>query len=521
VKLVADNEGPKPGDLDQWGNPIEEREYYDPYEHFGTLGREDDWTPPPDTELDDRPVEDRLEGDNIHALDQSKLLDLIDPSEWADCPRPVRKWLLDRWIPAKQMTYFTGDGGAGKSLTGQQLATCVAMGRPFLGVATSMTAALYLTCEDDYEELHCRQKDICAGLGMTIEALHGRLHLMSLMGALGNELATFKEDGTMRTSPAWDRLLMTIRVYQIGFLVLDNVAHLFTGNENIRNQVAAFCGLLNKLASETGCTVLLIGHPNKMGAEYSGSTAWTNQVRSRLFLEVPTVMEDGKAVVLDTDARQISRAKANYAQKGETIEFRWHQGCFKTAKDMPKDEFDEQVADCKDATDERIFMELFRERRGQNRPVSAAKNSADYAPKAFFGTVAGRKIGKKRFELAMERLFAAGKISIGQVGEYANRNPKMGIIEVGRSAQSAQSSLGEYRTKSAQSAAQSSAQSAQSPQGASAQSLHTQPPLDTTYRRADAPPPGAGGTSPDIPDLSETTPPELRRAETDPWENDQ
>src|SRR3546814_2041298 len=68
-------------------------------------------------------------------------------------------------------------------------------------------------------------------------------------------------------------------------------------------------------------SVLLIGHPNKAGDSFSGSTAWENQVRSRLFMERP-------ADTLDRDVRVLSRQKANYAQNGAEIAFRWHEWAF-------------------------------------------------------------------------------------------------------------------------------------------------------------------------------------------------
>lgn len=48
-------------------------------------------------------------------------------------------------------------------------------------------------------------------------------------------------------------------------VVLDNVAHFFGGNENIRSEVVAFVHLLNRLALIIDGSVLLVGHPNKAG----------------------------------------------------------------------------------------------------------------------------------------------------------------------------------------------------------------------------------------------------------------
>lgn len=414
MRIVVDNYGPQPGDLDEYGNQIDDRWAHldaEPSDYEG------DWTPPPDTEIDDYEAE-------VHDLDLDNLLEVIDPSEWADNETPQREWLLSNWIPARQMTFLTGAGAAGKSLLTQQLCTCVAMGKPFLGVSVAGTRALYITCEDDYDELHRRQKSICNALNISLPYLSGRLYLMSLMGAVGNELATFDEAGRMRTTEAWTRLLHTVRARKIGFLVLDNVAHLFTGNENIRNQVAAFCGLLNKLASETGCAIVLIGHPNKAGNDYSGSTAWENQVRSRLFLKIPKE-EDG--AILNPDVRVLENGKANYSKNGQALEFRWHEMAFLLESEVARDIGDEALSDAQDRADDERFLRCLRELNRQERPCSehAGRN---YAPFLMARLPESARIGKRRLEAAMERLFRAGKIRTDEVGKYAKGKPIIGLV---------------------------------------------------------------------------------------------
>ena len=96
-------------------------------------------------------------------------------------------------------------------------------------------------------------------------------------------------------------------------VILDNVAQIFAGQENDRSEVTSFCNLLTAIAGDFNCAVLLLGHTAKMdGSKYSGSTAWDNAVRSRLFLERK---EDGTAM--------ITKAKANYSALDEIrIEYR-------------------------------------------------------------------------------------------------------------------------------------------------------------------------------------------------------
>ncbi|WP_267351310.1 AAA family ATPase [Sphingomonas sp. GM_Shp_2] len=353
------------------------------------------------------------------------LLPLIDPGAWHGMIAPVRQWALQDWIPARQATYLTGAGSAGKSLLAQQLATCIAIGRPFLGIDTRQSVAIYVTCEDDADELHRRQAAICQALGIDLRDLSGKLHLVSLAGAISNELATFDPQGRMGTTKAWETLHATVLHTGAGFIALDNVAHMFAGNENIRNQVAAFCGLLNRLAVDGDASVLFIGHPNKAGDAYSGSTAWENQVRSRIFLDRPHD-EDGE--VMDPDARQISRAKANYARNGETVPFRWHQWAFVQEADLPTGVHAQIAAVAQENAENERFLKCLAKATEEKRAMSPNKAASNYAPREFTKMPTGSGITEKGFAGAMQRLLHTGQISNGmRVYQRSNRTWATGL----------------------------------------------------------------------------------------------
>ena len=353
------------------------------------------------------------------------MLPLIDPGEWEGQLPPVREWAWHEWMPAAQATYLTGAGSAGKSLFAQQLATCMALGKPCLGVETRQAVSLYLTCEDDAKELQRRQSAICEALDVSLAELSGKLHLVTLMGAMGNELASFDQQNVMETSPAWERLRATVLAIRPGFIALDNVAHLFAGNENIRAQVAAFCNLMNALASETGATVLFIGHPNKAGADYSGSTAWENQVRSRLFLNW-LKSDDGS--ILDPDARVLARAKANYARNGETIDFRWFRWAFVLKDDLPPGEADAVAAHMLARRQDETFLACLAKATEERRNVSSSRAAQNYAPRLFATMPTGRGTTEIGFEAALERLLHEGVILDAQpVFKRANRQVVTGL----------------------------------------------------------------------------------------------
>ncbi|MCC4251210.1 AAA family ATPase [Sphingobium naphthae] len=83
---------------------------------------------------------------------------LCGPETWDGTHAPDREWILRDWLVCKAAGLLSGQEGVGKSLLAQQMATCLAAGIPFLGLQGQRVRALYLTCEDDVDELHRRQE---------------------------------------------------------------------------------------------------------------------------------------------------------------------------------------------------------------------------------------------------------------------------------------------------------------------------------------------------------------------------
>lgn len=354
-----------------------------------------------------------------------EILPLIDLASWEGRRAAPRQWIWHEWIPARQATYLTGAGSAGKSLLGQQLASHIALGRAFLGVDTREAVSLYVTCEDDEDELERRQEAICEALDVSYSTLIRRLNLCSLVGEIGNELATFDPQNRMETTRAWQRLRATALAIRPGFIVLDNVAHLFAGNENIRAHVAAFCALLNALATEIDAAVLFIGHPNKAGDAFSGSTAWENQVRARLFLGFPESADGG---FVDRDRRVLSRGKANYARNGESITFRWFRWSFALDNELPTGMGDAIAANVLAGEQNARFLACLAKATEERRNVSSSRSAQNYAPKRFAAMPTAGGMSVRGFEAALERLLHDGVILDAQpVFQRPNRSWVTGL----------------------------------------------------------------------------------------------
>ena len=332
--------------------------------------------------------------DDIKALDWQRLA-LIEPLPKA--------FIIPSLAPAGEVTLFTGPGSAGKSLFAQQLATGCAGGVTTLGLDMGQAPAIYLTCEDDEGQLHFRQAAICKALGVPMADLAGKLFVASLRGALDNALMTTGPDGNCILTPAYERLASLIWRTGAKLVALDNVAHLYTGNENDRGEVTRFVNALNRLAGETGAAILLLAHTNKKGDDFSGSTAWVNAVRSQF-----TIEHDA-----DTDLRKVTVGKANYARKGEQLSFAWVDWAFVLESELPGDtaHLMRETAQAQAANE--AFLRCLRA-RGPGREVGP-NLSTNYAPARFAEMPEAKGHSKQELAKAMERLLHLGLIETREV----------------------------------------------------------------------------------------------------------
>ena len=261
----------------------------------------------------------------VNASTAADPLPLMDPRAWTG-PAPPRRWIVPDWISRGVVTGLYGDGGVGKSLLAQQLATSVALGLPWLGLDTVPGRAVAVFCEDEADELHRRQQAINATLGVE----PANLENLRLLSRLGDDNTLFAFDGDRgHTTPFFDRLDATCRAFKPALLILDTAADLFGGNENDRPKVRAFIGAcLGRLARDHQAAVLLCAHPSaaglRDGSGTGGSTAWNNTLRARLYLTRPQQDQIG----LDDDRRILSRQKSNYSAIGTKVEMVWTRGVF-------------------------------------------------------------------------------------------------------------------------------------------------------------------------------------------------
>lgn len=379
--------------------------------------------------INEAPADDSTAGtekaqasDAGQAAGGARAIEIIVAASLANKPVPKQEWLVEDLIPGRNVTLLSGDGGTGKSLLSLQLAAAVATGGSWLGYRPQAGRALFLSAEDEVDELHRRLARIEPRLERLTELL-----LLDLAG----------EDAILAAPQGRDRLILPTRLfkavqravatYQPMLIVLDTAADLFAGNENARTEVRTFISQLRKVCLKQGVTIVLLSHPSQTGlatgSGSSGSTSWNNSVRSRLYFSRRIIdkIED------DPDLRVLEQMKSNRSRVGGQIVVRWKKGRFEREVESSLSVHD---AAAKAAE---VFLALLTLYLAQERTVSD-KPGPNYAPSLFAKHPDAEGVTKNQFGKAMERLFRDKRIAIEEVGPISRRQRKIVLTGAAHSA---------------------------------------------------------------------------------------
>ena len=259
----------------------------------------------------------------------------------------VRRWLAGSevagWLPAGRLAMLTGEGGAGKSRLALQLAVAVAgetgaeAQRVFPSdrrgaeraedvgpeVSAALGAVAMIGWEDEADEAQRRLRWLADGGLISASATGSRLHYLDAAEADSGALWAAPE----RFAPAtWTDFGHGVldwleRIDELRLAIIDPLAAAFGDNENDRAAVRAFLTALNAWAARTGVAVLIVAHPPKTAATYSGSTDWRNGVRAlwTLSRERAPGFEAPKGNATHSDGWALTLDKSSYGRAGARV----------------------------------------------------------------------------------------------------------------------------------------------------------------------------------------------------------
>ena len=153
------------------------------------------------------------------------------------------------------------------------------------------------------------------------------------------------------------------------------------------------------------------------GRGTSGSTAWNNSVRSRLYFTSGKEKDDDAG----SDVRELKVMKANYGPEGEVMRLRWQRGLF-----VPVTSPSTVQQAAAEAAAEHIFLHCLDLKRGQGIEVVHTPGNS-YAPAVFAPMTQANGYTSRKLAQAMERLLDAGRVSVDIVGGPPSK-PKKAIV---------------------------------------------------------------------------------------------
>jgi RecA-family ATPase len=341
-------------------------------------------------------------------------LPVIDPRDWQGKSVPERQWFVDGWIPDRTVTNLSGDGGSGKTEIILQLVAASSLRTQWFGKDVSTGPCLYYGAEDEADELHRRLETIVQSAGKQLSDLDG-IRLIPMAG-LDAVLAEPDRKGNLAATAIYPKLVSQAMALRPKLIVIDPSADVFGGDEINRAQVRKFVSMLRGLAMNIDCAVLLLSHPSltgmNSGTGTSGSTAWNNSVRSRLYLEITS-----------PDTRVLTVVKANHGKVGEKIEMRWNDGVY----DLDEGG-DPIVESLLNSTVDKLFLELLALFNAQDQNVSS-NSGANYAPAKMVLHPKAKGFTKKQLAASMQRLMDAKRVKLVVDGPPSRQRTQLVVNE--------------------------------------------------------------------------------------------
>jgi hypothetical protein len=249
------------------------------------------------------------------------LLKAVSVADVLSNPAKPPAFVWDGYAPRGVVSLLGAHGGTGKSTIALMLAVSAVLGRPLFGVDTQRTPALFVSLEDGAGLVRHRLSSICQAWRVNPSTL-AELHIVD--GTENPELFAADNRSAGDVTAAYKELARLVQDTKAGLVVVDNASDAFGGDEINRRQVRGFMRALAEIARQNDCAVVLLAHVDKGtsrsrraegGEGYSGSTAWHNSARSRLFM----TRDDSGLLTLE-------HQKSNLSKLREPISLLWPDG---------------------------------------------------------------------------------------------------------------------------------------------------------------------------------------------------
>lgn len=352
---------------------------------------------------------------------------------------PPQAFVIERRIPDGEATLLSGDGGTGKTYLMQQVAVYVGTGSgEIIGKVDRVSPVIIWTAEDTLAILnerfqHIEKSRYIASCGQWAAQSLANIKCRDVLGAA--LWVVDRDNPAGKPTPAMAALVADIRATSARLVVLDNASNLFQANPNDPVQVTAFATELRRIARENHCAIVLLAHVNAETAStkfgpinktYSGTVAWNNAFRSRMFIrKVPAENGVPEHVV-------VSHEKTNYGALAEPVRLKRNpeNGVLSS---LSNHEIADAIDESLSPFVEQVFTHIeLAHKRGEPIRTSLTGSRNFYQCLAeMFGRdyPDGDKETRRKVRVSIERLFASGRIAKLKEWKNGNNFQSWGVLQ--------------------------------------------------------------------------------------------
>lgn len=263
------------------------------------------------------------------------LLRLADGQiDFSTASPPPREWVIDGMMLAGKSALLAGLSGVSKTTAALLASMAIATGTRFAGRATRGGKVIFISGEEDRDELRRRVNAYIRMNNMdpvSVQAIRDGLLSFPLVGK-DIRLCT-RAGGTLESTALHQQIIDLAReAGDVRLIVLDHVGLLHGGDFNAKEDAAMTMRLINGIAQETGAALILLAHSPKSSARDEesdasaiyGSTAFVEQARGGWLMATmrpPEAKKLGISEGLRKEYVSLVGVKANYSAAGQTFWF--------------------------------------------------------------------------------------------------------------------------------------------------------------------------------------------------------
>jgi RecA-family ATPase len=331
---------------------------------------------------------------------------------------PLRRWLLKDLVVLGKVGAVVAPGGSSKSQWMLQLAVSVATGIPLAEhwEVGETGGVMVFFAEDDDDEIHRRLHRVqnhltIAGHRTALAPLAERLFIFSTIGT--DTLLTKKgQTGEVSATFTVDRIVaLASQIPDLKLIVIDPGSRFRGGEENSNEDATRFVEALEKLAQQTGATVMLAHHANKNSSNTGevnqgasrGASALTDGLRLQLNMNRPTETQ-AKAFNLPADTLgsfvAVTVTKTNYSAIPAPVLLERGQDGYLSAVNATQ---------AQNNAEQKAIVAVLRVLEAQSKPISARSLEEHHG-----GLKSTLKMAKQRVREVLKNAVERGYVEGGE-----------------------------------------------------------------------------------------------------------